>query len=124
METKEFQLTPKKRPSEECGKAKRLKMKLFTANVNIEDDAIDVDKIYKFQVLLSNGASLELKMRDPETEVPLNHFTDLVEREYFPAMRQTECQKLKRDIHWKSPDLYFVDAFDNKLADKLNMRDF
>ncbi|XAR52203.1 hypothetical protein NMG60_11020145 [Bertholletia excelsa] len=108
METKEFHLMPKKRPSKECGQAERLKKKLFTEYVNIEDDAIGVDKIYKFQVLLPNGTSLELKMRDPETEVPLDYFTDLVKREYFRAMRQTECQKSKRDIHWKSPDLYFM----------------
>ena len=90
--------------------------------VNIDED--DIKNIYKFQVLFPNGASLGLKIRDPETEMPMEEFTEFVKGEYFRAMRQTEYWKTRRRINWKSSELRFVDAFDNGMGSRINFENF
>ena len=91
--------------------------------VNIDDEDA-IKKIYKFRVLFPNGASLGLKVRDPETELLMEEFVELVKGEYFRAMRLTESQKTKRSINWKSSEFRFVDAFDNVMGSRINFENF
>ncbi|XP_058206196.1 structural maintenance of chromosomes flexible hinge domain-containing protein GMI1 isoform X2 [Rhododendron vialii] len=98
---------PNKRPLGQC--------------VKIEDGA---EKIFKFRVLFPNGMSLGLKIRGLEAEWPMEEFVDFVKDEYFRAMRQTESEKPRRRIDWKSKDLHFVDAFDNVMRRRITFKNF
>ncbi|XP_057463870.1 structural maintenance of chromosomes flexible hinge domain-containing protein GMI1 [Actinidia eriantha] len=116
---------PRKRPSSSgCEIVERPNKKPTTVveYVNIDEDAIK--KIYKFRVLFPNGVSLGLKVRDPETELPMEEFVEFVKGEYFRAMRQTESQNTKRRINWKSSEFRFVDAFDNVMGSRINFENF
>ncbi|GFS32246.1 Yippee family putative zinc-binding protein [Actinidia rufa] len=116
---------PRKRPSSSgCEIVERPNKRPTTMveYVNIDED--DIKKIYKFRVLFPNGVSLGLKVRDPETELPMEEFVDFVKGEYFRAMRQTESQKTKRRINWKSSEFRFVDAFDKVMGSRINFENF
>ena len=89
--------------------------------VNIDEDTIK--KIYKFWVLFPNG-EFGLKIRDPETEMPMEEFIEFVKGMYFRAMRQSESQRTRRRINWKSSELRFVIAFDNGMGSRINFENF
>ncbi|KAA8540048.1 hypothetical protein F0562_026740 [Nyssa sinensis] len=121
MEAKSHQRRPSKRPSESENIDRPNKRPAESVNIYEEGD---VQKIYKFRVLLPNGTSLELKFREPDNEMPIEQFIDTVKEEYFRTMRPTEPSKVKRRIDWKSQNLYFVDAFENMITNKVNFNKF
>lgn len=93
-----------------------------TACVNVDDDG--PEKIYQFRVLLPNGTSLGLRLREPDNEMAVEMLIDMVKEEYFRQKRQTESPTQKRRINWKSDDLCFIDAFDNKIRNRVNFKNF
>ncbi|KAL7003618.1 hypothetical protein U1Q18_004769 [Sarracenia purpurea var. burkii] len=121
MEAKKLEQRPYKRPFSE--KTERPNKRPSKECTNIDDDD-DVEKIYKFRVLLPNGTSLGLKIRSLKMELPLEEFVEQVKAEYFRAVRQTESQKPKRRINWKSNELHFVDVFENVIARRINFKKF
>ncbi|XP_052192848.1 structural maintenance of chromosomes flexible hinge domain-containing protein GMI1 [Diospyros lotus] len=114
-----------KRPSSE-GKSFGWPCKrLFTDYVeNGDDDAPGVGKVYKFRVLLPNGTSLGLTIRDPEMDLDLEEFVHLVKAEYFKTIRESGSPKPKRRVDWRSRNLCFVDAFDDVLGTRISFRKF
>lgn len=126
MEEKKYIAWPLKRPSRECEKSERptKKTSMEVVRINDDDDGGGGQRLYKFRLLLPNGMSLGLKIRDPQMEMSIEEFVELVKEEYFRAVRETNSQKSKRRINWKSNDLHFVDVFDNVIARKISFKNF
>lgn len=116
METKPYQNRVNKRPNENSHvnwpKKKPSRCSNLIGN--------GVEKAYKFRVLLPNGASLGLKIVDPVGDkMAVVGFAEKVKEEY-----SRESKKYRREINWKSPDLCFVDAFENKIANVFDFKNF
>ncbi|KAI3410561.1 uncharacterized protein J3R85_018768, partial [Psidium guajava] len=75
----------------------------------VTDDG-DMDRVYRFTVLLPNGTSVGITIRDPDTLMTLGDFVLMIERRYIRAEAQDPSLKLKRPIAWKSEELYIEDA--------------
>nr|XP_016468595.1 PREDICTED: uncharacterized protein LOC107791112 [Nicotiana tabacum] len=88
------------------------------------DEEVGIEeKVYYFRVLLPNGITLELQVRKPPTEIPVEDFIIVVKRECINVGGRTEFGlKSKRQIYWTSKDLHFVDAFENKITKTLDFR--
>ncbi|KAM7504877.1 hypothetical protein LguiB_003781 [Lonicera macranthoides] len=122
MDSKEYiKRLLNKRPIESCVDNNRPN-KRPTASVNVDDDG--PEKIYRFRVLLPNGTSLGLRLREPDNEMAVEMLIAMVKEEYFRQKRQTESPTQKRRINWKSADLCFLDAFDNKIRNRINFKNF
>lgn len=80
------------------------------------------EKVFDFRVLLPNGITLELQVRGPPSEMPVQDFVILVKRECQNLGRRTESPKPKRQINWTSKNLHFVDAFENKITKMFDFR--
>ncbi|XP_011069423.1 uncharacterized protein LOC105155250 [Sesamum indicum] len=91
--------------------------------VKVEDDAGET-KIFKFRVLLPNGTTVELKLSELRSEMPIEEFVGVVKREYFNVAKQRRSLEPKRAINWKYQDLYFTDVHANKMRIKVNFQDF
>ncbi|KAI3458000.1 hypothetical protein Pfo_014663 [Paulownia fortunei] len=106
----------KKRPHEESS-IERPRKSPFGV-VKVEDDTFGETKIFKFRILLPNGTTVDLKMRELRSAMPIEEFVGVVRKEY---RNSTEP---KRRINWKYQDLHFTDAHTNKIRIKVNFRDF
>ncbi|GAB4858491.1 hypothetical protein Ancab_009967 [Ancistrocladus abbreviatus] len=86
---------------------------------NYDDNGGD-DRVYRFQVLLPNGAFLEVSFRNPAEEIPLMEFVDKVKQKHMQAMEEvkTEHMKPRRKIFWKNGDLCLEDGLGNKIKGK------
>ncbi|CAI9092569.1 OLC1v1027852C1 [Oldenlandia corymbosa var. corymbosa] len=69
----------------------------------------------RFRVLLPNGTIVDLKIRHIGGIMPIQVFTDLLKLK-CPAVLTEQ-----RRIEWKSGDLHFVDAFENKIRSELDL---
>ncbi|KAJ7965338.1 Protein defective in meristem silencing 3 [Quillaja saponaria] len=88
------------------------------------DDDDDMDKVYRFRILLPNGTSVKLTLPDPDPEMSFGDFIELVKDEYFLALKQSESMKQKRTINWKDGSLCLVDANDIKIRDTVKFKKF
>ncbi|CAM0949513.1 unnamed protein product [Alopecurus aequalis] len=76
--------------------------------------------VYQFQILLPNGTSTGLTLKDPGEEMPLHDFLCYIRTELENApMDGGE----KRGIEW-SGDVYLEDLLDRKIDNKLKFSDF
>ncbi|XP_024029787.1 uncharacterized protein LOC112094052 [Morus notabilis] len=83
------------------------------------------DEVYRFKILLPNGTSIGLNVRDPGPEMPFDDFINLVKEEYFRVLRHSGSMKQKRSVNWKVGSLDFQDANDVKLERSIfNFRSF
>lgn len=83
------------------------------------------DEVYRFKILLPNGTSIGLNVRDPGPEMPFDDFISLVKEEYFRVLRHSGSMKQKRSVNWKVGSLVFQDANDLKLERSIfNFRNF
>nr|XP_016460857.1 PREDICTED: uncharacterized protein LOC107784267 isoform X4 [Nicotiana tabacum] len=104
--------TPRKKPT-----------RALRVQVDSDEEVGIEEKVYYFRVLLPNGITLELQVREPPTEMPVQDFVIVVKRECLNVGGRTECGlKSKRQIYWTSKDLHFVDAFENKITKTLDFR--
>ncbi|KAF5442725.1 hypothetical protein F2P56_035352 [Juglans regia] len=88
-----------------------------------EDDGIDT--VYRFKVLLPNGTSIGLTVRDiPLPEMPFGDFINLVKNEYFRARKLNESMKQKRKIDWEGDRFYLEDVNGVKIRDSIKLKDF
>ncbi|KAM4068715.1 hypothetical protein ACB094_12G034100 [Castanea mollissima] len=86
------------------------------------DDNIDV--VYRFKVLLPNGTSIGLTVRDPDPEMPFEDFIAMVKDEYFQARKQYESMRLKKHINWKGGHFYLEDANGDKTKKMIKFESF
>ncbi|KAK9994804.1 hypothetical protein SO802_024507 [Lithocarpus litseifolius] len=70
----------------------------------------DIGMVYRFKVLLPNGTSIGLTVRDPDPEMPFEDFIAMVKDEYSQARKQYESMRLKKHINWKGGHFYLEDA--------------
>ncbi|KAK9292711.1 hypothetical protein L1049_020690 [Liquidambar formosana] len=91
--------------------------------INGEDD---VDKVYKFKILLPNGTSLGMTFRDPQPEMPMQELIHAVKMEYLRILRQSgSLLKPKRDIMWDGGGLYLEEnASGNKIRSRFCFKNF
>ncbi|XP_059304587.1 structural maintenance of chromosomes flexible hinge domain-containing protein GMI1 isoform X2 [Lycium ferocissimum] len=109
-----------KRPCEDFGSGTPRKKPARVLRIEPDsDDEKKEEKVFYFRVLLPNGITLELQVREAPTEMSVKDFAVLVRREYG---RRTELPKTKRQINWSSKDLHLVDAFENKITKILDFK--
>lgn len=84
----------------------------------------DIDMVYRFKVLLPNGTSIGLTLRDPDPEMPFEDFIAMVKDEYFQARKQYESMRLKKHIDWKGGHFYLEDANGNKTKKMIKFESF
>uniref|UniRef100_A0ACD5YAL7 Uncharacterized protein n=1 Tax=Avena sativa TaxID=4498 RepID=A0ACD5YAL7_AVESA len=77
-------------------------------------------RVYRFQILLPNGTSTGLTLKDPGEEMPLHDFLHHIRAELENApMDGGE----RRGIDW-SGDVYLEDLLDRKIDKKVHFSDF
>ena len=77
-------------------------------------------RVYRFQILLPNGTSTGLTLKDPGEEMPLHDFLYHIRTEFENVpMDGGE----RRGIDW-SGDVYLEDLLDRKIDRKLKFSDF
>ena len=77
-------------------------------------------KVYQFQILLPNGTSTSLKLRDPGEEMPLPDFLHRIREELGDA---SAYGGQRRGIEWDG-DVYLEDLLDRKIDKKVQICDF
>ncbi|KAL2318144.1 hypothetical protein Fmac_032020 [Flemingia macrophylla] len=89
-------------------------------------DYHDFGKVLRFKILLPNGTSVELTLRNPDPEMPLGNFVSLVRDKYFEARRRRRYDSTSkiRDINWKGGSLFIQDANDTKLRNVIKLKNF
>ena len=90
----------------------------------LEEDNDDTGKVYKFKILLPNGTSVELTLRDPDPEMQFGDFIGLVRDKYFEARTHFESLSQKRSINWKGDSLFLQDANDKKIRYTLKFKNY
>lgn len=89
------------------------------------EKASDADRVYRFRVLLPNGVTIGLSIRDPaQLRLPLKHFIGLVEEEYLRAERLSKSTKQRRPINWKAQGMSLEDAYGVEMKFAVNLDRF
>lgn len=89
------------------------------------EKASDADRVYRFRVLLPNGVTIGLSIRDPpQSRLPLKDFIGLVKEEYLRAERLSKSTKQRRPINWKAQGMYLEDAHDVEIKFALKLDKF
>lgn len=97
--------------------------KSLFGGVKDESDALLADKIFWFRILLPNGTTIELKMTELRSHMPIEEFIDAVKREHFNTVKRTGSPQPKTKINWKYADLHFTDADGIKIRTEVKFRD-
>ncbi|KAJ4726669.1 Protein defective in meristem silencing 3 [Melia azedarach] len=84
----------------------------------------NMDRAYKFKILLPNGSTVELTVRDPRAHMPFEDFVKMVKDEYFEAWRRCDSMKAKRPIKWHGRNLYVEDAYMNVIRESIDFEMF
>lgn len=91
---------------------------------DVFEDLGNMDREYRFQILLPNGTSVRLKLQNPEPKMPFGDFIRKVEEEYVRTWRKSGSLKRKREINWKGGSFLLVDADDMKIQNVVNFKNF
>lgn len=109
----------KKRSLEECyGERPR---KILSRDPKMEDDAFG-EKLFQFRVLLPNSTTVELKLTELRSEIPVEELIDKLRKEYHIMVKQRRSPK--RKINWDCQDIHFTDAQSRRIGFKVNLRNF
>lgn len=97
------------------------------ARCRVEDEymsGLQKGQTFSFRVLLPNGTTLEMKIREPGRDMSVDQLVEAMQAEYLALKCRTESHR--RQINWKSQNLYILDPFDRKIKGldfrKLNPR--
>ncbi|XP_019189024.1 PREDICTED: uncharacterized protein LOC109183399 [Ipomoea nil] len=114
---------PKKRISDEDvgaasgGYKKQVYSKMAKRICSMEDEedtsGVQKGQTFSFRVLLPNGTTLEMKIREPGNDMSVDKLVAAIRAEYLALKCRTESHM--REINWKSQNLYILDPFDRKL---------
>ncbi|KAM6586554.1 hypothetical protein CsatA_009159 [Cannabis sativa] len=98
---------------------KGTKRQLFGTN---DGSSNSLDEIYRFKVLLPNGTTVGLNLRDSGSNMGVNDFINLVKDEYS---RLSESMQHKRCMNWDSAgSLSLHDANDAKIKGVVDFKNF
>ncbi|XVF53392.1 hypothetical protein PTKIN_Ptkin05aG0095700 [Pterospermum kingtungense] len=90
----------------------------------LDDEDDDSNQVIRFKVLLPNGTSVGLTLKEKEQEISFQRFIGLIRGEYEVVRRQSESFKRKKKINWNSESLYLEDAHERKASSRINLRHF
>ncbi|XP_039057673.1 structural maintenance of chromosomes flexible hinge domain-containing protein GMI1-like [Hibiscus syriacus] len=89
-----------------------------------DDEDSDV-ALQRFKVLLPNGTSVGLTLKDDlENEISFQGFIDLIRDAYDVEKRQSGSFKRKKMINWRSERLYLEDINGLKISRRIDLRRF
>lgn len=92
--------------------------------VELYDDDNEINRVYRFKVLLPNGTSIGLTVTDPVPEMPFRDFIGFVKDEYSRARKQDESIKQKKHIDWNSDHIYLEDVNSRKMRSMIKFDNF
>lgn len=106
--------------ADSLGHRSHLKRKLFLVDDD-EDEYDDIVPMYRFKILIPNGTSVELKLRNPNPEMPLRDFIGLVKEKYLVTRKSSQ----RRDINWSgSSTLFLQDVNDVKIRNIVRFKNY
>ncbi|XP_062120131.1 structural maintenance of chromosomes flexible hinge domain-containing protein GMI1-like isoform X2 [Humulus lupulus] len=81
-------------------------------------------KIYRFKILLPNGTTIGLNLRECGPKMPLDEFVSLVKDEYSRVVQRSKSMQCKRRINWNAGSLFLQDANDAKMTSIVDFKNF
>ncbi|KAG4172718.1 hypothetical protein ERO13_A11G015200v2 [Gossypium hirsutum] len=87
-------------------------------------DDEDSDQVLRFKVLLPNGTSVGLALKNTESEISFQGFIELIKDTYDMVKRQSGSFKRKRMIDWKNEKLCLEDINGVKTRSRIDLRCF
>ncbi|KAK2635775.1 hypothetical protein Ddye_030567 [Dipteronia dyeriana] len=100
-----------------CSKSKKRALEEDDTDGNVERD-------YRFKILLPNGICVGLVMRSPKPRMLFEDFLRLVNNEYDLTLRKSKSMKPTRPIQWNSGRAYVEDANENKIRNIMDFKKF
>ena len=85
------------------------------------NDDEDAEKLYRFQILLPNGANTRLTLHDPGEEMFINEFLLVLRKEVEKS--EQFSQSCRRKILWNE-DIYLEDMNEVKITKKIRFNRF
>ncbi|KAL5567763.1 hypothetical protein UlMin_024338 [Ulmus minor] len=90
----------------------------------VECDDEDNKKVYEFKILIPNGVSVGLKLRNPVLEMPFREFVGLIREEYSAAVKASTSMKRRRVVNWKDDRLFLRDENGAELRNVVKFKNF
>ncbi|CAA7023351.1 unnamed protein product [Microthlaspi erraticum] len=85
--------------------------------VFLSDDEEEEDKFYKLKVLLPNSTSVTLALTNPESEMPMENFVNLVIKEYEKCRQTFELSgKKRKQVDWNRAVGSYLDFNGDKIS--------
>ncbi|KAL1206992.1 Structural maintenance of chromosomes flexible hinge domain-containing protein GMI1 [Cardamine amara subsp. amara] len=75
----------------------------------VHDDK-DEDVFYCFEVLLPNGTSVKLTVNNPNPQMPMGNFANLVKEEYDKAQKDYVLLSKRTRIYWSSDGKFSLES--------------
>lgn len=79
------------------------------------DDDDDEDIFYNFKVLLPNGTSVKLTLKNPEPEISMQSFVNLVKKEYDNARKDCLLMSKRMKVDWNSGGKFHLESNGGKM---------
>ncbi|KAA3475941.1 membrane protein of ER body 2 [Gossypium australe] len=87
-------------------------------------DDEDSNHVRRFKVLIPNGTSVGLVLKNTESEISFQGFIDLIKDAYDMVKRQSGSFKRKRMIDWKNEKFCLEDINGVKTRSRIDLRRF
>ncbi|CAH2044294.1 unnamed protein product [Thlaspi arvense] len=81
----------------------------------IMDDDEDEDTVYSFKVLLPNSTSVPLKVTNPDQEMPMEKFVNLVKEEYDKARKDCVLMSKRTKVDWNLGRKFHLESNGGKM---------
>ncbi|EOA19247.1 hypothetical protein CARUB_v10000030mg [Capsella rubella] len=81
----------------------------------ILDDDEDEDIFYSFKVLLPNGTSVKLTLTNPDPEMAMQNFVNLVKKEYDNARKDCVLLSKRTRVDWNSGGKFYLESNGEKM---------
>lgn len=81
----------------------------------ILDDDEDEDIFYSFKVLLPNGTSVKLTLTNPDPEMSMQNFVNLVKKEYDNARKDCVLLSKRTRVDWNSGGNFYLESNGEKM---------
>ncbi|KAK3419544.1 hypothetical protein EUGRSUZ_G00111 [Eucalyptus grandis] len=104
-------------PSQNCGSIRKR-----PAQQAMNDG--DIDRIYRFTILLPNGTTVGIALREPNPTMASGDFMLMAKERYNRAKAQDPSLRSKRPIAWESNELHLEDANGNRIKSRIIFDNF
>ncbi|RID59409.1 hypothetical protein BRARA_F02641 [Brassica rapa] len=97
---------------------------LKRALVQVDDDE-EEDKFYKLKILLPNGTNVTLTLNNPQPEMSMRNFVNLVKEEYEKTRKSCELSgKMRKRIDWNLAAESYLDFNGEKIRGMVRLETF